>query len=69
MTVCVVGKESLSILEKWVDEFFGLVPDRQSSAPRNSWWGIIPPYLPQKEASALEVVPISEAARSISISW
>lgn len=70
MTLCLVGKQSLSDLQQWATRYFSTIPDLNNpSKPELQWWGQIQPYQDQQAASLLEIVPISEASRSMSISW
>jgi insulysin len=70
MTLCVSGKQSVAELEGWVNQYFSSIPDRNNPTPAETqWWGKVEPYLPQSQASLLEIVPISEASRYMSIAW
>lgn len=68
MTLCISGKQDLNKLEVWAKKFFSEVPNKKAPNPADEYWGKIPPFLPQKEASVLEVVPVGESRR-ISLCW
>ena len=68
MTLCISGKQDLNKLESWAKKFFSEVPNKKAPNPAEEYWGKIPPFLPQKEASVLEVVPVGESRR-ISLCW
>jgi len=68
MTVCIIGKESLSTLESYAKRYFTAIPNKKTSDPSLEWWGSIVPYFPQSKATALEIVPVNEIRR-ISIAW
>jgi len=68
MTLCIVGQQGLGQLEKWARALFKDVPNREAPNPADEWWGTVPPFLPQTEASVLEVVPVGEQ-RSITLTW
>ena len=68
MTLCIVGKQILDQLQKWAISLFKDVPNRNAPNPADEYWGKIPPFLPQKEASLLEIVPVGEQ-RLLSIAW
>ena len=68
MTLCISGKQSLDKLETWTKKFFSDIPDKKAPNPAGEYWGKIPPFLPQNEASVLEVVPVGESRR-ISLCW
>lgn len=73
MTLCVLGKQPLSEMQRWVEEQFSAVPDRGTSNPSLQWWGKAPPFLEMVERDAkvplLKVVPVSVGSRFLSISW
>jgi len=69
MTLCVLGKQNLNVLEKWVNEFFVDVPaDTSRQAPALEWWGKVPPYMPQQSACLTRIVPVSEMRR-LTLAW
>jgi len=69
MTLCVLGKEPLQELEKWISRKFSAVPsDASHVAPPLEWWGKISPYEPQQQASKLSVVPVGESRR-LALAW
>ena len=68
MTLCIVGKEDLSELERLAVKYFGVVSNKAVEPPATKWWGIVPAYLPQRAASLQEVVPVAEIRR-LTLSW
>ena len=68
MTLCIVGKQNLDQLQKWATSLFRDVPNRNAPNPADEYWGKIPPFLPQSEASLLEIVPVGEQ-RLLSLAW
>ena len=69
MTLAVTGTQSLDTMEKWVTEKFSSVPNRQQSAPEVRWWGGTRPYDVQQVAYELQIVPVSESLRRLTLSW
>jgi insulysin len=73
MSLCVSGKQSLDVLENWVKAKFSKVPDKNAEEPALQWWGKIAPYDDSDDsqpfATELQIVPISENIRSLSLSW
>jgi insulysin len=66
MTLCVLGKESLTDLEKLVKECFtNIRSNDKHRAPPLKWWGKIEPYIKNKYNAAVltNVVPVSETRR------
>ena len=68
MTLAISGKQDLNQLESWTKKFFSDIPNKKAPSPADEYWGKIPPFLPQKVASVLEVVPVGESRR-ISLCW
>jgi len=68
MTLCIVGKDKVSELEKMAVRYFEGVPNRKATVPASKWWGKTLPFLPQQAASLTEVVPVDEIRR-LSMSW
>ena len=68
MTLCIVGAQGLGQLERWARALFKDVPNRDAPDPADEWWGKVPPFLPQTEATVLEVVPVGEQ-RSVTLTW
>jgi hypothetical protein len=62
------GRQDLDTLEKWVHKYFTPVPNKNAPDPALEWWGKVKPFIPQKAANVLEVVPVGELRR-LSISW
>lgn len=68
MTLCISGQQGLDKLESWTKKFFSDIPNKKAPNPAEEYWGKIPPFLPQNEASLLEVVPVGETRR-IALCW
>jgi secreted Zn-dependent insulinase-like peptidase len=68
MTLCISGQQDLNKLESWTRKFFSDIPNKKAPNPAEEYWGKIPPFLPQNEASLLEVVPVGESRR-IALCW
>ena len=68
MTLAISGKQDLNQLESWTKKFFSDIPNKKAPSPADEYWGKIAPFLPQTEASVLEVVPVGESRR-ISLCW
>ena len=69
MTLCVSGAQDLNTLEKWVTSKFSDVPNNGENAPETEWWGKVRPYPVQEFATELQIVPVSESLRRLSVSW
>ena len=54
MKLAVYGKESLDVMQKWVEEKFSSIPDKFLTSPRFP----SDPYRPEQLAKILEVVPV-----------
>jgi insulysin len=68
MTLCISGKQGLDELEGWAKSYFSDIPNKNAPNPAAEYWGKIPPFIAQTEASVLEVVPVGESRR-IALSW
>ena len=69
MTLCVSGAQDLDTLEKWVTSKFSNIPNNKREAPEIEWWGKIRPYPVQEYATELQIVPVSESLRRLSVTW
>jgi secreted Zn-dependent insulinase-like peptidase len=54
MKLAVYGKDSLDVMQKWVEEKFAAVPDKYLTPARFP----SDPYGPQQVAKMLQVVPV-----------
>eukprot|EP01038_Epipyxis_sp_PR26KG_P009001 gene9001-12142_t len=69
MTLCVESNQELQTLEKYVNEYFSLIPNKSVPKPESQWRGNVVPYNNINTASLLEIVPIQKSSQSITISW
>lgn len=64
MTVAVLGKESLSQLQRMVDDMFSQVPRRGTGLkPSQKWLGKVKPFLNNQSLLAFNVVPVQVRKR------
>jgi insulysin len=68
MTLCIVGNQSISELERMAKKFFVDIPNRKAENPSSAWWGQVVPYTKSDAAIMLDVVPIDDS-RKISVLW
>eukprot|EP00904_Undaria_pinnatifida_P012432 jgi/Undpi1/8319/HiC_scaffold_25.g10788.m1 len=69
MTLAVLGKESLSQLQRTVDDLFKAVPNRGSGLrPSERWLGKVKPFLNNQPLQSFNIVPVQEL-RSMTVSW
>ena len=54
MKLAVYGRDSLDVMQKWVEEKFSAIPDKSPSSPRFP----SDPYRPEQLGKILEVVPV-----------
>lgn len=73
MTLCVLGKESLQDMKRWVESQFAPVLDRNVASPALTWWGSVAPYVEmlnrEVKIPLLQVVPASEGMNYLTLSW
>ena len=59
MTLAVLGKESLSQLQRTVDDLFKAVPNRGSGLrPSERWLGKVKPFLNNQPLQSFNIVPV-----------
>lgn len=59
MTLAVLGKETLSQLQRTVDDLFKAVPNRGSgSRPSERWLGKVKPFMNNQPLQAFNIVPV-----------
>jgi hypothetical protein len=73
MTLCVLGKESLQDMKRWVEVQFAPVLDRNVASPALAWWGSVSPYVEmlnrEVKIPLVQVVPASEGMNYLTLSW